>query len=105
EVDSTTRSINRLLIPQRTSVSKIIHYPSGKKVDIELSCSETRYFLDPEKPHFQFLLNQLEIAKKNSAEVIVTDTQYKHEIIHVKETGFPFVLELLPLTEAQSTVE
>jgi hypothetical protein len=104
EVDSNTGWINRLLFPQRASVRRIFDNPSGGVV-IELSGSETLYFLNPENPKFELLLGKLKTAQRTLTEIIVTDTRYRHEIIHVKETESPFVLEPLPSPVAKRTVE
>lgn len=87
EVDPTTQTITRLLIPLVVTVSSVTPNSTGD-AEVTLEISHSRHVLRAAQPDYKQILAQLRDAQENGTTVMVTENE-QHEIIDVRPSPHP----------------
>jgi hypothetical protein len=88
ELDSTTQTIKRLLIPLEAKVINVECIES-QDVEVELEFSNARHLLKRVNPDFKRLRERLQDAKRKGVPVRVTEDESGSEIIDVSQIPNP----------------
>jgi hypothetical protein len=84
ELDPETSYVTALLLPLRTTVTKIRDLPDGAGLELDFDASHARHFLRRGQPHFAELEKALVTAHRTKKPVLVTKSLDESVIIDVR---------------------